>query len=80
MQPARRKVDRSGRIVIPAAYRRTLGLREGDEVTVQLEDGSVRIVTLAEAIRRAQALVARHNPGRRSLASELIEERRADAD
>ena len=80
MQPARRKVDRSGRIVIPAAYRRNLGLREGDEVTLQLEDGSLRIVTLAEAIRRAQKLVATHNPGRRSLVSELIEERRAEAD
>ena len=57
------KLDQHGRVVIPAAYRRALGLHEGDEVTVQLEDGSVRISTRAEAIKRAQQLVTRRTAG-----------------
>lgn len=74
------RLDRHGRVVIPAAYRRALGLHEGDEVTVQLEDGSVRISTRAEAIKRAQELVTRRTAGTgRSLVDELLAERRAEA-
>ncbi len=79
MQQGTGKVDRHGRVVIPAAFRRALGLHEGDEVTMQLEDGQVRILTRTEAIRRAQELVAARVAGQRSLVDELIEERRAEA-
>lgn len=73
-------IDSHGRIVIPAAFRRALGLREGDEVMVELEDGTVRILTRAEGIKRAQEIVARRLAGdERSLVDELIEDRRAEA-
>jgi AbrB family looped-hinge helix DNA binding protein len=62
--------------VIPAEYRRALGLRAGDEVILRLEDGEVRLLTLAEGIRRAQALVRRYLPEGRSLSDELIAERK----
>lgn len=66
--------------MIPAAFRRALGLREGDEVMVELEDGTVRILTRAEGIKRAQEIVARRLAGdERSLVDELIEDRRAEA-
>ena len=54
MQQTATKVDRHGRVVIPAEYRRALGLREGDAVVIQLDDGALRILTRAQAIRRAQ--------------------------
>ena len=74
------RFDRHGRIVIPASYRRALGLDEGDEVTLILEDGSVRLITRAEAMRRAQEYVSRlTGDDERSLAEELIAERRAEA-
>jgi AbrB family looped-hinge helix DNA binding protein len=80
VEPSVARLDRHGRVVIPAAYRRALGLHEGDEVTVQLEDGSVRISTRAEAIKRAQELVTRRTAGTgRSLVDELLAERRAEA-
>lgn len=72
------RIDRRGRIVVPAEYRRALGLHPGDEVTLILADGEVRIVTRAEAIRRAQELVAWRSR-RRSLVDELIAERRGEA-
>ena len=79
MRQSTTKIDRHGRIVIPAEYRRALGLREGDEVTVQLDDGAVRILTRSEAIRRAQELVTRRAGAERSLVEELTADRRAEA-
>ncbi len=73
------RVDSGGRVVIPAEYRRALGLQAGEEVIVRLEDGEVRLLTLAEGIRRAQGLVRRHLPEGRSLSGELIAERREQA-
>ena len=79
MQQRATKVDRHGRVVIPAEYRRALGLREGDAVVIQLDDGALRILTRAEAIKRAQEIVAKYVSPERSLVDELIAERRAEA-
>jgi AbrB family looped-hinge helix DNA binding protein len=79
MEDVRTTVNAAGRIVIPAAYRRALGIKQGDEVILRLEEGEVRIITPAQAIRRAQALVRRYVPAGRSLVDELIAERRAES-
>lgn len=74
------QITSGGRIVIPAELRRALGLKDGDEVLIRLEGGELRISTRRERLERARALVrARFAPGR-SLADELIGERRAEAD
>ena len=73
------KVDRHGRVVIPAEYRRALGLREGDSIVVLLDDGELRILTRAEAIRRAREIVMTHTKGTGSMVEELLAERRAEA-
>jgi AbrB family looped-hinge helix DNA binding protein len=73
------KLSEGGRIVIPAEYRKALGLDAGDEVFLQLQDGEIRIYTLAQAVRRAQELVRRYVPEGRSLVDELIAERRLEA-
>lgn len=65
-----------GRVVIPAEFRRAIGLEVGDEVIVRLEDGEVRILTPESAIRKAQDLVRRYIPEDRSLVDELLAERR----
>ncbi|MFQ5381363.1 MAG: AbrB/MazE/SpoVT family DNA-binding domain-containing protein [Dehalococcoidia bacterium] len=79
MRRSTAKLDGHGRVVIPAEFRRALGLHEGDEVTIQLDDGRLQILTRSEAIRRAQQLVARRTTGRRSLVEELAAERRSEA-
>lgn len=68
-----------GRVVIPASYRHALGLKEGDEVSLRMEEGELRLTTPDQALRRAQALVRRHVDADRSLADELIAERRREA-
>lgn len=54
-----RKIDDLGRIVIPAEYRRTLGVHEGDELEMVLEGDHVvvrpRIPTLIHQFRLTSA-------------------------
>lgn len=73
------RVATGGRIVIPASYRKALGIKTGDEVVVQLEEGALRVFSRTEALRRLQDKVARAVPGKASLAGELIRERRKEA-
>jgi AbrB family looped-hinge helix DNA binding protein len=73
------KVTDGGRIVIPAEYRRALGLNVGDDVVLSLEAKEIRILSRKEALRRAKALVRRYVPEGTMLSSELLAERRREA-
>jgi AbrB family looped-hinge helix DNA binding protein len=79
MSATRARVAEGGRIVIPAKYRRALGLEVGDEVILRLEAGGLRVTSLAQAIRQAQDSVRRYVPAGRSLVAELLAERRREA-
>lgn len=72
-------IGEGGRLVIPAAYRKALGLKPGDEVLLTLEDGEIRVVSTRQAIARAQTLLRRYIPKGRSLSEELIKQRRKEA-
>ncbi len=72
-------IREGGRLVIPAAYRKALGLKPGDEVLLTLEDGEIRVVSTRQAIARAQTVLRRYVPKGRSLSEELIKERREEA-
>jgi AbrB family looped-hinge helix DNA binding protein len=73
-------VSAGGRIVIPSSFRRALGLKDGDEVLLSLEDGVIHISTRRQQLRHAQELVTSRVPASRSLADELIAERREEVD
>jgi AbrB family looped-hinge helix DNA binding protein len=71
----RMRVNENGRVVIPASFRKRLGIRIGDEVVLQIEDDELRIMTLKRSIERAQRLVRKHVKPGTSLVDELIAER-----
>jgi AbrB family looped-hinge helix DNA binding protein len=75
----RMRVNENGRVVIPAPFRKALGINIGDEVVLRIEDDELRITTLKRRIQRAQRLVRKHVKPGRSLVDELIAERRAAA-
>ncbi len=72
----RMRVNENGRVVIPADFRKALGINIGDEVVLRIEDDELRITTLARRIAQAQRLVRKHVKRGVSLADELIAERR----
>jgi AbrB family looped-hinge helix DNA binding protein len=76
---ARTRVNQNGRVVIPASFRKALGINIGDEVVVRIEDDELRISTLKQRVERAQRLVRKHVKPGTSLADELIAERREAA-
>lgn len=73
------KLGEGGRLVIPADYRKALGVDTGDELVLILEENSLRVLTPKEGIRRAQALVRSYIPDGRRLSDELVEERRRES-
>ncbi len=73
------KVGEGGRVVIPAAYRRAMGVAEGDHVQLRFQDGEVRVLSRSRVIRQVQERVAQHIEPGRSLVDELIAERRREA-
>lgn len=76
---ARMRVNENGRVVIPAAFRKHLGIRVGDQLELRIEDEELRISTLRRNIHRAQRLVRKHIGPNVSLVDELIAERRQAA-
>ena len=68
-----------GRLVLPARLRRRLDLHPGDRLIITIDaEGGVRIVSAREQARRLYGLYRDLAPGR-SLAEELIAERREEA-
>ena len=79
MATVKTQLGKSGRIVIPAQFRKALGVRPGDVLVMSLHEGETRIFTRDQAIRNIQELVRRYVPEGVSLADELIAERRTEA-
>lgn len=79
MSELKTRIREGGRLIIPAAYRKALGLKPGDEVVLFLEEDEIRVVGAHQAIARAQALVRRYIPRGKKLSDELIRDRREDA-
>lgn len=74
------KLSPGGRVVIPAEYRRVLGLKEGDELILTLEDGTIRIDTRRSLLRQAQAIVDQYAADDPSSWSEELIRQRQDED
>ncbi len=72
-------VDGAGRVILPVAFRKALGLKAGSRLVLELQGEEVRLVTVEVALRRAQALLAPYRPKDGHLLSDqLVAERRKD--
>jgi AbrB family looped-hinge helix DNA binding protein len=73
------RVNENGRVVIPASYRKALGIKAGDQVILRMEDDELRITTMKRRLERAQRRIRQYVKPGVSLADELIAERREAA-
>jgi AbrB family looped-hinge helix DNA binding protein len=73
------RVNENGRVVIPAAFRKALGIKAGERVALRMEDDELRITTMKKRIERAQRHARKYVKPGVSLVDELIAERREAA-
>jgi bifunctional DNA-binding transcriptional regulator/antitoxin component of YhaV-PrlF toxin-antitoxin module len=74
------RLEKSGRILIPVAVRRQLGLKEGaSDLLLNIDETPIGVSTRAQGVARARQILARyHKPGE-DWTSELLAERREEA-
>jgi antitoxin PrlF len=82
MNVQRGKLVSGGRLQVPADIRKTLGLKDGDAVTMEVVDGRLQVRPYRDVIAEVQASMRAHLPPGISgwdVVDELIADRRAAA-
>jgi AbrB family looped-hinge helix DNA binding protein len=75
------RVSASGRLSLPAKFRKAVGLERGGEVVIELDDREIRIRTIDEVVGRAQALTRRLLGGKADASLDaFLAERRREAE
>jgi AbrB family looped-hinge helix DNA binding protein len=74
------KLGEGGRVVIPAEFRKALGIDVGDELILHMENGTIILLTRKQAIHYVQEQMAKYTVAGRQLSEEIIAERRKEAE
>jgi len=76
------KIEKNGKILIPANVRRILDIRDGDSdllLTVDEAKRSITVETRDQALARIRVRLARYIPEGTMLSEELLADRREEA-
>lgn len=57
MEEFRVTLGDGGRIIIPAAYRKAMNIRPGDELVLRLQEGELRVFQQMQAMKRLRESV-----------------------
>ncbi len=79
MPEHRTTIQDGGRVVIPAAYRRALNIKPGEDVILRLKDDELHLYPVRQAVNRARRLVRKYVK-RKTLVDELLTERRKETE
>lgn len=72
-------VSPSGRLSLPADFRKAIGLERGGDVVVELDGNAIRICSIEQAVAQAQAISRRLLAGKEALSvDEFLARRRED--
>jgi bifunctional DNA-binding transcriptional regulator/antitoxin component of YhaV-PrlF toxin-antitoxin module len=81
MTSVRAKVTETGRLSLPAEFRKVVGLERGGDVVVELAGKEIRITTVDEVVARAQELTRRLLAERAGTSvDDFLTERRREAE
>jgi AbrB family looped-hinge helix DNA binding protein len=72
-------LTRKGQITIPAEFRKALGLKEGDRISVVMDNGRVQISPSGSVVERTAGIFQSHEPPKsaeelRRLVEDLVAE------
>jgi len=71
-------LDKHGRLVIPANFRKEMGWKPGERLTLAIADNELRVLSRRQAIEQLRAEVQKNLRPGVSLVDELIRERREE--
>lgn len=74
------RMDRAGRVVVPAGIRKTLRIRDGQDLIISLDDTCIRLQTLDAALERVREVAQSKRKQGGGLIDAFIAERRAEAE
>ena len=69
----------SGRIVLPAAIRRELGLKTGDRLTISCDQGEIRILSRKMALASIRAGIIKQRGSLDGILDEFLAEKHEEA-
>ena len=72
-------MNTQGRVVIPAAIRKEMGLEGTVDLIFRYEDGTLTIETIEDAVDFVQSVVAQYVASDGSLVDDLLAQRRSEA-
>jgi AbrB family looped-hinge helix DNA binding protein len=80
MNAVKGKMVEGGRIIVPAAFRKAMGIAKGDALILELHGDELRVRPASSALRRIQERLRAHAPapGERLVSDELVAERREE--
>ncbi|ATQ42226.1 AbrB/MazE/SpoVT family DNA-binding domain-containing protein [Caulobacter mirabilis] len=79
MNAIRGRVTESGRLSLPAEFRRAVGLEQGGDVVIELDGQTIRVRSIAEVVADTQALAKQLFAGRGVSTDDFLADRRAEA-
>jgi AbrB family looped-hinge helix DNA binding protein len=71
------KLGEGGRVVIPAAMRVEMGVKPGDTLIANVEDGALKLVSRRMALRQVQDKAAKYKKAGENVVDSFLSERRA---
>ena len=74
------KISKGGKIVIPAFFRKKLDLKDGEEVSFDIQDDNIVIISPRHSLKRAREIINRYHSSDESLVDQLIADRRKEAE
>jgi AbrB family looped-hinge helix DNA binding protein len=79
MTTAGAPMNTQGRVVIPAAIRKEMGLEGTVDLIFRYEDGTLTVETIEDAVDYVQSVVAQFVASDGSLVDDLLAQRRSEA-
>lgn len=73
------RLEKSGRVVIPATIRKRLNLKAGSSLLLRIDQTGLEISTREQALTRIRERLRKYIPADRNLSEELLYERREEA-
>jgi AbrB family looped-hinge helix DNA binding protein len=73
------KIVKGGKISIPSIYRKSLNIKEGDEIVFNLHNNELILTPIKASLKKVRDMINKYHPTNESLTDKLIAERRIEA-